>query len=251
MIPEAFAELHSGLPREGPGSDASTREALRRLPPLPEGARVLDVGCGPGAQTLVLARELKTAILAVDIHQPYLDELEESAKERGLDTRIETHALSMDALDFPAESFDLIWSEGAAYIIGVPRALRLWRPLLSPGGFLAFTEATWLTGDPPAEVAEFWQQGYPDIGTVEANRGKAEAEGFEVLDTFVLPAEDWWTEYYTPLQRRMEALRKEQARRPDLAEAIRDTEQEIDMFVRFGDTYGYVFYLLQRPATPA
>ncbi|MDB5040737.1 MAG: transferase [Candidatus Eremiobacteraeota bacterium] len=51
-----FFELHSSLPREGPGDDATTRSVLLSLD-LPQAPKVLDVGCGPGAGSLVLARE--------------------------------------------------------------------------------------------------------------------------------------------------------------------------------------------------
>jgi ribosomal protein L11 methylase PrmA len=66
----AFFTLYRGLPRQGPGSDACTREALKRLPTLPASPRVVDVGCGSGRQTLVLAEALRTRILAVDLHRP-------------------------------------------------------------------------------------------------------------------------------------------------------------------------------------
>ena len=69
MEMEAFFKLHSGLPREGPGSDASTRKAIRALPSLPPSPRVVDLGCGPGRQTLVLAQALSSSIIAADIHQ--------------------------------------------------------------------------------------------------------------------------------------------------------------------------------------
>ena len=90
MEMEAFFKLHAGLPREGPGSDSSTREAIRGLPPLTASPRVTDLGCGTGPQTLVLARELNSPIIAVDIHQPYLDQLQAFAAEAGLEARIET-----------------------------------------------------------------------------------------------------------------------------------------------------------------
>ena len=46
------------LPQQGPGSDASTLRALRMLGELPDAPRVLDLGCGPGRQTLALARSI-------------------------------------------------------------------------------------------------------------------------------------------------------------------------------------------------
>jgi hypothetical protein len=51
-LPPEFFFRHRDLPREGPGTDECTQEALRLLPPLPPQPRVLDLGCGPGAQTL-------------------------------------------------------------------------------------------------------------------------------------------------------------------------------------------------------
>ena len=248
MNPEAFFTLYSDLPREGPGSDASTLEAIKRLPGLPESPRVVDLGCGPGRQTLVLARTLKVPIVAIDVHQPFLDQLTIAAAKAGPADYVHTRRISMDALDYAAESIDLIWAEGAAYIIEVSEALRLWRPLLRTGALLAFTEATWLTDNPPAEAAAFWEKAYPDITTIAGNLRKAEAEKYEVIDTFPLPAEDWWAEYYAPLQQRITALRSDAAAWPELAAVIAETEEEINMFARFGASYGYVFYILRKPA---
>ncbi len=44
---EIFWEIHSKLPREGPGDDASTRKAFSMLADLPNAPCILDVGCGP------------------------------------------------------------------------------------------------------------------------------------------------------------------------------------------------------------
>lgn len=62
---EVFLEVYGTLPRAGPGGDEHTRRALELVPG--DAPRVvLDVGCGPGAQTLCLARALPQArILAV------------------------------------------------------------------------------------------------------------------------------------------------------------------------------------------
>ena len=54
-VREAFFALHHGLPRQGPGSDATTRRLLELAGPLPEQPRTLDLGCGPGRSALLLA----------------------------------------------------------------------------------------------------------------------------------------------------------------------------------------------------
>jgi hypothetical protein len=146
----------------------------------------------------------------------------------------------------PAGSIDLLWSEGAIYFLGFEAGLRLWRRLLAPGGCLAVSECSWLGADPPADVAAFFRQGYPGMAGVEQNIERARAAGFEVLDHFALPPEAWWDEYYGPLQARMTRLAPDAD--PELAAVIAETRREIDLFRRYGDAYGYLFYLMRLAA---
>jgi serine/threonine-protein kinase HipA len=195
---------------------------------------------------LEVARQLKTKIVAVDLHQLYLDELTEAARREGLDHFVETRCASMDDLNEPAASIDLIWAEGAAYNIGVENALNLWRPLLRRGGAIAFTELTWLTDDPPAEAVTFWAAAYADMTTVAANRLRVKRAGYEVLSSFALPVDDWKA-YYDPLRRRLAELQPQAHGRPELADVIHATEEEIRIFEEFGDHYGYVFFIARGP----
>lgn len=243
---DAFFALYRDLPQLGPGSDACTREALKRLSELPASPRVLDVGCGVGRQTLVLAEALRTRVLAVDLHRPYLDQLEQAARARGLGALIEARQADMGALELPAGSVDLLWSEGALYHLGFGPGLRRLRPLLAPGGHVAVTECTWLTDARPAEAARFWTDAYPSMGNVPENRATAEAEGYEVLDTFPLPRSAWEA-YYSPLLQRIERLRP--TADDALREVISETEREIQLWRQHGDSYGYVFYLLRLRAS--
>ena len=211
---------------------------------LPAAPRVLDLGCGSGRAALVLAEALRTRVVAVDIHQPFLDQLRATARERGLEHLIEARCADMAAPGVPAGSVDLLWSEGAIYFLGFEEGLRLWRPLLAPGGCLAVSECSWLSADPPAEAAAFFAKAiraWPGRENIE----RARAAGFEVLDHFALPPEAWWDEYYLPLEARMDLLAADPD--PALAAVIAETRREIELFRRHGDAYGYVFYLM-RPA---
>jgi ubiquinone/menaquinone biosynthesis C-methylase UbiE len=107
--------FHTKLYRQGPGSDEETLQAIK-LTGLSESneLNVLDLGCGTGAQTNVLANHLNGTITALDLFQPFLDELEDRIKH----PNVQTFQGSMDDLPFEKESFDLIWSEGAVYNMG-------------------------------------------------------------------------------------------------------------------------------------
>ena len=131
---ELLVDLHLDGPRQGPGGVDETRRAID-LSGLrgAHGLEIADLGCGTGASTLVLARELDAHILAVDAFPECLHRLEADATLHGVDDHITTLAASMDDLPVAEGSFDAIWSEGAIYIIGFERGVREWRRLLRPG----------------------------------------------------------------------------------------------------------------------
>ena len=172
-IPFIFT-MHEGLPRQGPGSNVCTRKAFSMLADLPARPEILDIGCGAGMQTVELARTCPDChITAVDIHQLYLDWLAREAAAAGVGDRITTVRASMDDLPFPDASFDVLWAEGSIFIVGFMKGLASWKRLLRPGGYLCLTEAAWFTEDPSPEAAAFWNDCYPAITTVAANRAIA------------------------------------------------------------------------------
>jgi SAM-dependent methyltransferase len=242
---EIFWELHRGLPRQGPGDNPFTRRALRAAGPLPPEPVVVDLGCGPGMQTRELARVLGSRVIGIDNHAPFLAELKALSEQEGIGDLVETREADMAELPFEPGSIDLIWSEGALYILGFKRGLTLWRPLLRPRGAVAVTEAAWLKPGAPAEIRQYWDQGYPAMVSREENVGKAERCGYRVLEHFALPAEAWWTHYYTPIESRLPEFRRRYAGNRE-AEAVLDAEAlEIDLFRKYHDYYGYVFYVLR------
>jgi SAM-dependent methyltransferase len=152
----------------------------------------------------------------------------------------------MARLPFDDESIDLLWSEGAIFVLGFERGLATWRSLLKPRGVLVVSEAAWLRPDPPDELRRFWEGCYPEIGSREQNAARAERLGYRVREHFPLPAESWWTHYYTPLEERLARLRSRHAGDEAALAALDEEAREIEMFRAYHEHYGYVFYVLER-----
>ncbi|WP_432164631.1 bifunctional class I SAM-dependent methyltransferase/N-acetyltransferase [Streptomyces sp. bgisy031] len=241
-VRDAFFTLHRGLPRQGPGSDSTTLRLLSLVGPLPERPRVLDLGCGPGRSALLLAAETGGQVTAVDLHEPFLDELRAAARARGLADRI--HPVNADMGELPCQdaSFDLIWAESSAYSIGFDQALRRWKRLLAPGGSLALTECEWTTADPSPEARAFWEP-HCALRTTEENVRACTGAGYSVLGVHRQPESDW-DEYYVPLAERTETA---DPQAPGMAEALAGARAELAMRRDHGEDYGYTGYAL-RPA---
>ncbi len=109
------------------------------------GMTVLDLGCGSGAFTTLLARVIgeQGKVYAVDIQPGMLQQLEcKLAKAENLDIRnVELKQASAYELPFEDESFDLVYMVASLQEISDRgKALREASRVLKPGGILAVTE---------------------------------------------------------------------------------------------------------------
>jgi ubiquinone/menaquinone biosynthesis C-methylase UbiE len=206
---------------------------------------VLDIGCGTGPQTLVLSEQCGARVVAVDTHEPFLTTLTELARTAGLADRIEARAADMRHLDYPSGSFDLIWCEGAVYIMGFEAALRDWRRLLARGGHLVVSEVCWTRADPPPACAAFWTREYPAIREVPAMLKTIEKCQYETIDHFTLPPSSWWHDFYRPLQRSVTTFRERHRGEPDALALADQIQCEIDMWHAYSAFYSYEFFVMR------
>jgi len=242
---KVFFEIHSGLPREGPGDNESTKKAYQMLRNPPEHPRILDVGCGPGMQTIALAKLSRGRITALDNHQPFLDDLKRKAAEEGVSGRIQVVSGDMFALNYADKSFDVIWAEGSIYIIGFERGLREWKRLLTDGGYLVASELSWLKPDAPEEVRKFFHEVYPAIKTVDENLAVARKTDYRIVGWFAIPASSWRDNYYTLIEAKLPALKSKYQGDTEALSILACEELEIEMNRKYSEYYGYVFYILQ------
>ena len=235
--------LFTDMDKPSPGDDSLSLYVLRSLPEH-RFEIVVDAGCGAGRQTLVLADELKTLIHGVDSYQPFLDRLRQRAKEKGIAQLVRTHCMDMKDIPGVFPNIDLLWAEGAAYNIGFANALTTWAKAIRPNGFAVISELCWLREQIPNAVAEFFRSGYPDMQSVPQNIAMAEKAGYKIFNTYILPKDAWVKDYYDALEPRAKSL----VNHSDVAvkEFAVETLKEIEIFRISEDSYGYVFYVLQR-----
>ena len=116
------------------------RQAIQALQ-LPPGSRGLDLGCGLGQHTLLLARAVGPTghVTGLDASQAFLDEGARLAAAAGLSDRVAFRQGDWAALPFDDASFDWLWSADAVGYAPGDRALQtaeLMR-VLKPGGLVA------------------------------------------------------------------------------------------------------------------
>jgi len=244
---EIFSEIFESLPRQGPGNRACAVRALGLCRDLPGSPTILDLGCGVGGQTLQLAELTSGSILAVDSHAPSIARLQATISERALTPRVRAIVGDMARLTLPPESFDLVWSEGALYNLGLKTALDVCHRLLRPGGYLAFTDAIWRTANPPRAIRAGFETDYPTMGRVDDDVAAIGKRGFELVGHFTLPDEAWWDDFYTPMETRIADLRVRYADDAEASAILDEIAEEPQMHRRHAGAYAYEFFVARRP----
>lgn len=240
---QLICEYFSNLERQGPGSPEVTIQALSFIDNLSNASRIADIGCGTGGQTMVLAQHAPGHITGIDLFPHFIDLFNSNAGKLDLQDRVKGVVGSMDNLPFQDEELDLIWSEGAIYNIGFERGLNEWRKFLKTGGYMAVSEASWFTGERPAEIDVFWQDAYPEIDTIPNKVAQMQKAGYIPVATFILPENCWTEHFYVPQVMAQEVFLRKYAGNKAAEELIANQRHEVYLYDRYRAYYGYVFYI--------
>ena len=73
------------------------------------------------------------------------------------------------------------------------------------------------------------------MGSEVENIDQASRSDLSILSTHPLPSQAWWVNYYEPLRKRMYQLEVT----PLTQLVIREAEEEMRLFEKFSDFYGY------------
>jgi len=194
------------------------------LPGLDE-PRILDIGCGSGVPTMELARLGQGEVIGVDIDQPALDKLTKKIREAGLSNRVKAVNRSILDMVFPDESFDVIWSEGAIFVVGFERAIQEWKRFLKPGGFMVI---------------------HDEKGNVEEKLEQISRCGCKLLGYFILSEDTWWTQYFAPLEKLIAKSQTSHTDDPYTLEEFNQARRELEMFKNSPEHNSSVYFVMQK-----
>lgn len=227
---ENFFKIHADTPREGPGETADVAWAAEVAGMAP-GARVLDAASGPGGDLGALLRAAPGGhVTALDKHGHFIT----SVRERwGQDKRVSLEI--GDYLDL-SEVYDFIWCAGAVYFVGIEAALTAWRPHLTQGGAIAFSEPCLFTDAPSDGAVAFWD-GYERLTDAAGIAAQVEAAGYTTLETRKVSDIGWET-YYRGIEDRIKKLSPDADAR--MLAAIAREEDEIAQWRAHKAETGYL-----------
>lgn len=200
-----------------------TRRAYQSLPDLDK-PRILDIACGTGVPTILLAELSDGQIVAVDNDRLALKSLRAKIQSAKLTDRIEIIESDIRKLDFPTRSFDIIWAEGALWIVGFENGIGSWKRFLRPAGYLVI---------------------HDNYGDIDSKLASLSGHGFAVIELFKLEPEVWWQSYYAPLELEIEKLRGSVESDPALSAKIETIEKEIRQFREDSSRFTSAFIVAQ------
>ena len=240
-------DLHKNRDRLGPGSSEETRKALSFLK-LDEDKKIkiADIGCGTGAQTLTLAQNTNSNITAIDIFPEFLKRLKSRAEKLNLSNRITVEKGAMEKFPNKKREFDVIWSEGAIYIMGFENGIKAWKPRLKPGGYLVVSDICWFTKSRPEDLDDYWDREDVEIATVGEKMTLLEKHGYSSLAYFRLPDYCWLEEYYAPLENYFQQFLIEHNHSDKARDIVKQVKQEIELYQKYKEYYGYGFFIAKK-----
>ena len=242
-ILDLVIESHIGLERQGPGSPEMTIRALSFLENIDKNIKVIDLACGTGGQTMVLAQNITGNIIGLDQCSDFINVFNNNAKKLNLQNRVNGIVGSMENLPYQKEEFDLIWSEGAIDSIGFEKGLNYWNGFLKKNGYIAVTCPSWLTEERPAEIEKYWVDAVNGLNTIGQSISIMTKNGYDFVAAFTLPEKCWTDNYFIPREAAEKELLKKYPGNKIVEAYIKDEKYEVELYSKYKQYYGYVFYI--------
>jgi ubiquinone/menaquinone biosynthesis C-methylase UbiE len=243
---ELIAEYYSLLDRQGIGSPEATRKALSFVEELTAKSKIIDIGCGTGAQTIEIAKHTKGQITAIDLFPNFISILNSNAEKHQLQNRVKGKVGNMEELPFQEDSIDLIWCEGAIYNIGFERGLKEWHNMLKKGAYIVVSEVVWLTQKRPKTIHEFWMEAYDQIDTIAAKMTQIQEANYVPVASFLLDESCWTDHFFAPQKESYQHFLDKYPNNQIVKDFIANQQHEANLYDKYKDYYGYAFFIAKK-----
>ncbi len=184
--------LHLGVPcgDECPHPEAMehTNQIMADALVLGSATHVLDLGCGYGSTARYLAANFGCAVTGVNISQKELELARHRGREAGLDHLLSFELGDFHGLEYPDDSYDVVWSQ-EAFLHAADKAAVLseCRRVLRPEGSLLFTDILVRRDTPDEDRAKIYDRvKSPDMWDLEDYRS-----ALANLELAIIRADDW------------------------------------------------------------
>lgn len=181
---------------------------------------ILDMGCGTGEPAIALVNLSDGIIYAVDNDQEALDWFSEKVTLMSLGDRINIYRNSVFNMDFQGLKFDIIWAEGLFNIIGFKNGLLLSSEHIKSPGILVI---------------------HDDLQHRDKKEKMISENGYNLINTFKLPDNAWWEEYYSPMENFLKSIGTDEIENKFKNELI-----EIESCKKNTEMFKSIYYILQK-----
>lgn len=193
---DAMVNFLESLWGEGYLSPGGPEEVARVIHGIElSGKTVLDIGCGSGGITVALARDHGAEkVVGIDVEATVCRTAQRRAESAGMGDRVEIRRVSPAPLDFPNESFDVVFSKDAIVHIADKESFsrEVFR-VLRPGGWFAASD--WLTdrdAAPSEEMRRYLELEGLDFGMASPARYRNSLTAAGFADVSLSNRNSWY-----------------------------------------------------------
>jgi cyclopropane fatty-acyl-phospholipid synthase-like methyltransferase len=184
----------------------------------PDTTRVLDLGCGKGAVSLTLARDLGFHVHGVDLFEPFIQEARERAAGRGLTGLCRFEEGDLREVARTAEGYDVVVYASVGALGRLDDSVAALRRCVRAGGFLVI-DGGFRSADLEGTAGLEELPGYENLAGYDETRRRLTTHGDAILQERILTSEEMRAmddRYIRSISARAEAVAKARPADADL-----------------------------------